>query len=312
MFRLRLRWRAGCRGCRRLLQPYAQVDTVGPDVDVVRGGQVALAERLVVGLPLGGQPGDGGRGHAGRGAEELLERGHEVPAGQAVEVEERQHLVDLRGLAAPRRQGHRGEPVALAGCPVDALVVDAWGLHLDRPGRGGDLPGLVMAVADHQAAPALLSLVGQLGNVGVDFSLQSGGQHPPRALADDVVDQGAGLGRSIGTHYAQHGRAFPTDGATSAYSMTRSRSLGKVRPSCPTRGRSTGHEHCSPVGEVEHAGGVEPDAEGARSDSGSPKAASSQSSSTVLPWSVRMRSPGWRSWCSSRGSTSAATASSSR
>ncbi|WP_392567637.1 anti-sigma factor [Actinacidiphila glaucinigra] len=36
---------------------------------------------------------------------------------------------------------------------------------------------------------------------------------------------------------AQPGRAFPTGGATSACSMTRSRSLGWGRPSCPPRGR---------------------------------------------------------------------------
>jgi hypothetical protein len=91
----------------------------------------------------------------------------------------------------------------------------------------------------------LVALVGQLCYIRVDFGFQGGGEHPPRALADDVVDQEAGLGRSLGIHHAQHGRAFPTDGATSAYSMTRSRSLGKVRPLRPTRGRSTGHEHCS-------------------------------------------------------------------
>lgn len=76
-------------------------------------------------------------------------------------------------------------------------------------------------------------------------SARDGGQYPPRALADDVVDQGTGLGRSMGIHYAQHGSAFPTDGATSAYSMIKSRSLGKVGRSRSTRGRSTGHEHCS-------------------------------------------------------------------
>lgn len=72
-------------------------------------------------------------------------------------------------------------------------------------------------------------LISQLSDIGVDFDLQGGGRHTPRALADDVVDQGAGLGRFIGIHYAQQsGRAFPTDGATSAYSTTRSRSLRKV------------------------------------------------------------------------------------
>lgn len=87
----------------------------------------------------------------------------------------------------------------------------------------------MIPVADHHAASAFTTRIG-LGYVGVDFGLQGGGQHPPRTLAEDVANQGASLGRSIGIHYAQHGRAFPNDGATSAYSMTRSRSLGKVRP----------------------------------------------------------------------------------
>ena len=93
------------------------MDAVGPDVDVVGSGQVAVLERGVVGLPLLRQPGHRGRRQAGRGAEELLQRGHEVAGGQAVQVEQRQHLADLRGLAAPRRQDRRGEPLALARSP---------------------------------------------------------------------------------------------------------------------------------------------------------------------------------------------------
>ncbi|MGW2611479.1 hypothetical protein ACWC4A_45215 [Streptomyces mirabilis] len=53
-------------------------------------------------------------------------------------------------------------------------------------------------------------MVGQLGYVLVDLGLQRGGQHPAGALPDDVVDQRAGLGGSVGIHYAEHGRAFLT------------------------------------------------------------------------------------------------------
>lgn len=226
-------------------QAYAQVNAVGPHVDVVAGGQITLAERGVILLPLLGEPGDRRWRQPGRRAEELLQRGHEVAGRQAVEIEQRQHLGDLRGLAAPGRQNRRREPLALARGLIDALVIHARGLHLDHPGRGRDLPRLVIAIAHDQATPGLITLVGQLGYVGVDFGLQGGSEHAPRALTDDVIDQEAGLRCSIGIHYAQHGRAFPADGATSAYSMTRNRSLGKVRPSRPTRGRSTSHEHCS-------------------------------------------------------------------
>jgi hypothetical protein len=98
----------------RLPQACAQVDDVGPDVDVVAGGQIALAERLVVGLPLLGEAGDPRRRQPGRRPQELLECGHEVARRQAVEIEQGQHLADLRGLAAPRRQDRGGEPLALA------------------------------------------------------------------------------------------------------------------------------------------------------------------------------------------------------
>jgi hypothetical protein len=98
-----------------LAQAYAQVHAVGPDTHVVDLGQVALAECGVIGLPLGGEPGYGGRGQPGCRAEELLERRHEVAGGQAVQIQQRQHLSDPRGLARPRRQDRRGQPLALSG-----------------------------------------------------------------------------------------------------------------------------------------------------------------------------------------------------
>ncbi len=81
------------------------VDAVGPHVDVVALRQVASLEGGVVVLPLLREPVHRGRRQAGRGAEELLERGHEVAAGQSVQVEQQEYLADFRGLAAPRRLG---------------------------------------------------------------------------------------------------------------------------------------------------------------------------------------------------------------
>lgn len=95
--------------------------------------------------------------------------------------------------------------------------------------RSDDGAGPVMAVANHQAVPALVPLSRQLGYVLVHFRLQRGRKHPPGPLTDDLIDQGAGLRRAVPVDYAEHGRAFPTDGATSVYSVTY-RSLGKVRP----------------------------------------------------------------------------------
>src|SRR4051794_2938141 len=70
-----------------------------------------------------------------------------------------------------------------------------------------------MAVAHDQPVTALVPLTGQLSYVGVDFRLQSDGQHPPRALADDLVDQGAVWRGTVSIDYREHGRAFPTGAA---------------------------------------------------------------------------------------------------
>lgn len=197
-----------------LLQADFEVDAVGPHVDEVDLREIAVHEGGVVGLPLRRQPGDRGRGEPGRAAEELLQGGHEVAGGQAVQVEQRQHLADLRGLAAPGRQDRRGEPLALARLGIDALVVDSRRLHLDHAGRGGDLPGLVVAIAHNQATATLIVLISQLGYVGVDFGLQRGGQHPSCTLPNDLVDEGAAVcGAAVVVHYAEHGRAFPAGAA---------------------------------------------------------------------------------------------------
>jgi hypothetical protein len=42
-------------------------------------------------------------------------------------------------------------------------------------------------IAHHQSRPTLVSLVDELGDVGVDLGLQRLGQHPPHILADDLV-----------------------------------------------------------------------------------------------------------------------------
>jgi hypothetical protein len=90
-----------------------------------------------------------------------------------------------------------------------------------------------MAVADHQTMPLIVSLAGQLSYICVDFSFQRGGQHPPGALPNDLVDQGSISRRAIIVDYREHGRAFPTDAPTSAYSIQVDRLLGKVRPPEP-------------------------------------------------------------------------------
>ena len=82
--------------------------------------------------------------------------------------------------------------------------------YLDLPGRGRDLARLGMPVAPDQPMPAL---VGQLlvgGKVGVDLSLQRGRQHPPSALADQLVQIAGQLGAALLVgDYTQH-RGVPS------------------------------------------------------------------------------------------------------
>ena len=200
-----------------LFEADVDVDAVGPQVDVVHPGQVAGGEGALLGLPGLGQPGDHRRGQPGARAEELSERGREVPAGQSVQVQQRQHLGHLRGLAAPRRQDRRAEPGPLAGVGVGAAVVDPRRDHLDRPGAGEHLAWLVGAVAHDQPPAVLVALAGELGDVGLDLGLQGFGEHPAGTLTHDLVDQLAELPAPRGSSAlalsgttVSTGRTFPT------------------------------------------------------------------------------------------------------
>jgi hypothetical protein len=70
-----------------LLQADVDVDAVGPQVHVVHLGQIALGVGALLGLPGFGELGDHRRRQALRAAEELPERGHEIPRGQPVQVQ---------------------------------------------------------------------------------------------------------------------------------------------------------------------------------------------------------------------------------
>ena len=116
---------------------------------------------------------------------------------------------------------HHGGRIAEAnrrrspGVGVDAAVVHPRHGHLDRARAGQDLAGLVGAVAHHQPASALVALVDELGDVGVDLGLQRLGQHPAGALADEFVDQHRPVGTAgvigVGSsrNYGEHGSYLP-------------------------------------------------------------------------------------------------------
>ena len=100
-----------------LLQAHVDVDPVRPQVHVVHLRQVPGGEGTLLGDPGLGQLRDHRGGQPRRGAEELAQRGHKVPRREPVQIQQRQHLGELRSLAAPRRQDRRGEPGPLTGCP---------------------------------------------------------------------------------------------------------------------------------------------------------------------------------------------------
>src|SRR5450755_330935 len=110
-------------------------------------------------LPLLAQPADRRRRQAGGVlAEQPLERGAEVPGRQAAEVQDRDHLSDLRRPPRIRRQDPRAEPLTLT-LLVDALVVDPGRADRDRPGPDRHLPLSRTAVADHQPVPLVVNLI---------------------------------------------------------------------------------------------------------------------------------------------------------
>jgi hypothetical protein len=173
-----------------LLQPNPEVDIVGPDVDAIAVGEVTSAKR-----PHSRRtPPTPGRSRRST----------------AQQVQQRQHLSHLGTLAAPRRQDDRPEADPLAAHQVSATVVHPWRAHL-HPTRGGQhLARAGVAVAHHQPPATLIPLGGVGGQGGVDLGLQGGGEHPPGALAHQLVHAQAQLVMRLGIgDYTQHAAFLP-------------------------------------------------------------------------------------------------------
>jgi hypothetical protein len=72
----------------------------------------------------------------------------------------------------------------------------------------------VVAIAHDQPVAVLLTLLGEPGKIGVHLRLHRLGQHPPRALPHQLIDQRRTTTRTIITsrrlgHYAEHGSYLP-------------------------------------------------------------------------------------------------------
>jgi hypothetical protein len=184
------------------------VHPVDPDVDLVPVGRL-LHERPVLVLPGLDESGDHRGREPGRRPEETLERRCEVPGRQSVQVEQWQHLGDLRGPPAPRRDDRGFELRLLAGLLVDAPVV-----HPRSPDRNGpsdrldaSWPG--MSVAGDECVSVLVPLVTDSGEIRVHLGLEGSCEHLPSPLSADLVQHRLPFrAGSLVVHYAQHRRSL--------------------------------------------------------------------------------------------------------
>jgi len=197
------------------------VDPIDPQIHVVHLGQRASGEGAGLILPLLCQPGHRRTGQAGSRADELLQRGHEIPRRQPMQVQQRQHLRDLRRLTRPRRQDRPGEPAPRPAHLIDSLVVDPRRTHRHRTCRCRHVTGLVVAVADHQPAAILIDLVDMSVDVGGDLALQRRRQHLPSTLAGQLIEHrpaDRGRGVPVGlrplVNYGKHGVPSRTSAPT--------------------------------------------------------------------------------------------------
>jgi hypothetical protein len=193
-----------------------------------QGGRVHLrqvpgGEGALLALPGLDQPGDHPRGQPRAGAQELPERGCESLVDSPCRYGSGNTSVTFGVL---QHQGGRIAEENRIRSPVSGSVrpsltrgVSAYD-HLHRPGAGEHLARLMRAVAHHQPPPALVTLVGELGDLGVDLGRQRLGHHPPGTLAHDLIDQRRASDRTrlcgavvaaIGLvrHYGEHGAYLP-------------------------------------------------------------------------------------------------------
>ena len=158
------------------------MDAVGPEVDVMLGGEIALAPARMLLRPGLLEPSDGGRRQpAGILAEQRGQRLLELAGGNPLEVEDRdQHLEALRP-ARVGRQNRRREADALQA--FANAITHARAAHSDRADAGHDLPLGQMPVTDQPLAAVLGQLVSMTGEQGCSLGLDCLGQQRSRAVA---------------------------------------------------------------------------------------------------------------------------------
>jgi hypothetical protein len=145
-----------------------------------------------------------------------------------VQVQQRQHLGDLRRAPAPAGEDHALELHPSAGGGVGAPVIypRADELHLADPGGDGARWGV--PVAHHQPVAVLIDQLGVGRAIGPHLGLQRHRQHPPGTFAEQLLQVQGQLSLCVLiSHYTQH-RGVPSSPA-SARRRPPHRSGWKVR-----------------------------------------------------------------------------------
>ena len=94
-----------------------------------------------------------------------------------MQIQQRQHLADLRGSACPRRQDRRGKPLPLTGIRIHPPVGDPRRPHRDRTRGRQHLTLVVVPIADHKPTAVVIELIGELLHIRSHLGPQRGGQH---------------------------------------------------------------------------------------------------------------------------------------
>ncbi len=133
-----------------------------------------------------------------------------------MQVQQRQHLRDPRGLPRPRRHNRGSEPTPLPGDLIDPLVIDPRRLHRHRTRRGDHITLDAVPIADHQPMTGLIDLAFVGLDVGADLGLQRDREHLPGRVTNQRIKHrraavtGAVLvGLRLLLDYLEHGRTFP-------------------------------------------------------------------------------------------------------
>jgi hypothetical protein len=135
-----------------------------------------------------------------------------------MQIQQRQHLGHLRRLACPRRQDRRRKPLPLTGIRVDTFVIDPRRLYRHRTRGGQHVTPLVITVAHHKPSAVVVDMINELFHIRCDLGLQRRLQHPPSAVADNLIQQrptrtSIVVGRIRIMNYREHGRTFPNQRA---------------------------------------------------------------------------------------------------